>query len=177
MAKLHSLYRCRLVRRIPSACNPAVHVDGSVLIVVVRECIVVSGSDSAPRMILGVDRLSILCCCFLGAESTACVCKLWRIYFLLVPSFGRTGEWCLEWRVFLLVWVLALELWCNDTCGPPLDSSQGIAQKACLSGFWLSVWGTHGGGGQYWSSYEPLYPSSELNYVLSVSSWSPSHLR
>ena len=36
-----SLYRCRLVRQTPYACSPA--IDGSVLTVVVRECIVVFG--------------------------------------------------------------------------------------------------------------------------------------
>ena len=65
MAKLHSLYRCRLVRRTPCACSHA--VDGSVLIVVVRQCIVVSGLDPASRMLLGVGGLSVLCC-FIGAE-------------------------------------------------------------------------------------------------------------
>ena len=45
------MYRCRLVRRIPYACSPA--VDGSVLIVTVRECIVVFGSVSVPRPLLG----------------------------------------------------------------------------------------------------------------------------
>ena len=62
---LHSLYRCRLVRQTPYACNPA--VDVSVLIVAVRECIAVFGSVSAPRPILAVGTPSILCCC-LGAE-------------------------------------------------------------------------------------------------------------
>ena len=38
-----------------------------VVIVIVRECIVGSGSQSAPRLILGVGVLSVLCC-FLGAE-------------------------------------------------------------------------------------------------------------
>ena len=41
VVKLHSLYRCRLVHLTPYACNPA--LDGSVLTVVVRECIVVFG--------------------------------------------------------------------------------------------------------------------------------------
>ena len=41
--KLHSLYRCSLVHRKPYACSPA--VDGSVLIVAVRKCIVVFGSE------------------------------------------------------------------------------------------------------------------------------------
>ena len=63
--KLHSLYICRLVRRTPYACNPT--VDGSVLIVAVRECIIVFGSVSAPRPILGVDAPPVLCC-YLGAE-------------------------------------------------------------------------------------------------------------
>ena len=52
MANLHSLYKCRWARRTPYACSPV--VDGIVLIVVVRECIVVSGSDSALCMLLGV---------------------------------------------------------------------------------------------------------------------------
>ena len=60
VVKLHSLYRCRLVRLTPYACSPA--IDGSVLSVVVRECIVVFGSVSAPRPILGVDAPSVLCC-------------------------------------------------------------------------------------------------------------------
>ena len=53
MVKLHSQYRCRLVRQTPCACSPA--VDDSVLIVVMRECIVVFGLVSAPRPLLGVD--------------------------------------------------------------------------------------------------------------------------
>ena len=63
--KLHSLYRCCFVRLTPYACSPV--IDGSVLTVVVRECIVVFGSVSAPRPILGVGAPSVLCC-FLGAE-------------------------------------------------------------------------------------------------------------
>ena len=50
VVKLHSLYRCCLVRRTPYACSPAVY--GSVLIVAVRECIVASGSVSVPRPLL-----------------------------------------------------------------------------------------------------------------------------
>ena len=50
--KLHSHYRCRLVRRTPYACRPA--IDGSVPIVAVRECIVAFGPVSAPRALLGV---------------------------------------------------------------------------------------------------------------------------
>ena len=69
--KLHSLYISHLVRLTPYACSPA--IDGSVLTVAVRECIVVSGSVSAPRPILGVDALSVLCC-FLGAEYLPRVC-------------------------------------------------------------------------------------------------------
>ena len=65
VVKLHSLYRCLLVRLTPYACSPA--LDGSVLTVVVRECIVVFGSVSAPRPIFGVAAPSVLCC-FLGAE-------------------------------------------------------------------------------------------------------------
>ena len=64
VAKLHGQYRCCLVRLTPGACSLA--VDGSVLIVVVRECIVISFSVSAPRPLLGVSGLSVLCC-FLGA--------------------------------------------------------------------------------------------------------------
>ena len=64
MVKLHSQYRCRLVHETPYACSPA--IDGSVLIVAVRECIVASGSVSAPRPRLGVDGPLVLCCC-LGA--------------------------------------------------------------------------------------------------------------
>ena len=41
VVKLHSLYRCRLVCQTPYACSPAIY--GSVLIVVVRVCIVVFG--------------------------------------------------------------------------------------------------------------------------------------
>ena len=44
VVKLHSLYRCCLVRRTPYDCCPA--VGGSVLIVAVRECIVAFGSVS-----------------------------------------------------------------------------------------------------------------------------------
>ena len=62
---LHSLYRLNLVRRTPYACSPT--VDFSVMIVAVRECIVASGSVSAPRPLLGVGAPSVLCCC-LGAE-------------------------------------------------------------------------------------------------------------
>ena len=61
VVKLHSLYRCRLVRQTPYACSPV--IDGSVLIVAVRECIVVFSSVSAPRPILGVGAPSVLCCC------------------------------------------------------------------------------------------------------------------
>ena len=88
MAKLHSLYRCRLVRRTPGACSPAVDV----LIIVVRECIIVSGSVSVPRPLLGVGGLSVLCC-FLGAEwpNLPCVCAVLEDYFL-APSLGRTVE-------------------------------------------------------------------------------------
>ena len=63
MAILHSLYRCCLVRRTPCACGPAVYA--SVLIVVVRDCIVVSISGLCP--LLGVGGLSVHCC-FLGAQ-------------------------------------------------------------------------------------------------------------
>ena len=89
VVKLHSMYRCRLVRPTPYACSPA--IDGSVLTVAVRECIVVFGSVSAPYPILGVDAPSVLCC-FLVAESTAYVCRFLWLSFLLVPSLGRTVE-------------------------------------------------------------------------------------
>ena len=65
LVKLHSLYRCCLVRLTPYACSPA--IDGSVLAVVVRECIAVFGSVSASCSILGVDAPSVLYC-FLGNE-------------------------------------------------------------------------------------------------------------
>ena len=39
VVKLHSMYRCRLIRLTPYACSTA--IDGSVLTVVVRECIIV----------------------------------------------------------------------------------------------------------------------------------------
>ena len=58
VVKLHSLYRCRLVLRIPYACSPA--IDGGVLIEAGRECIVVFGSVSVPRPILGVGAPSVL---------------------------------------------------------------------------------------------------------------------
>ena len=53
------MYICRLVRLTPYACSPA--IDGSALTVAVRECIVVFGSISALRPILGVDAPSVLC--------------------------------------------------------------------------------------------------------------------
>ena len=59
--KLHSLYRCRLVLRTQYACSRA--IDGSILIVAGRECIVDFGPGSAPRPILGVGAPSVLCCC------------------------------------------------------------------------------------------------------------------
>ena len=49
VVKLHSMYKCRLVLRTPYACNPA--IDGSVLIVTGRECIVVYGPVSVPHPI------------------------------------------------------------------------------------------------------------------------------
>ena len=58
-------YRCRLVRR--SSCPSSHVVDGSVLIVAVRQYIVVSGSVFAPRPLLVVGGPSVRCC-FLGAE-------------------------------------------------------------------------------------------------------------
>ena len=60
VVKLHSMYKCRLVLRTPYACNPV--IDGSVLIVTGRECIVVYGSISAPHPISGVGAPSVLCC-------------------------------------------------------------------------------------------------------------------
>ena len=51
VVKLHSLYKCRLVRRTPYACSPVIYRGG--LIVAGREYIVVFGSYSAPRPILG----------------------------------------------------------------------------------------------------------------------------
>ena len=59
--KPHCLYRCRMVLRTPYDCSPA--IDGSVLIVAGRECIVVFGSVSVPRPLLGVGAPSVLCCC------------------------------------------------------------------------------------------------------------------
>ena len=61
VVKLHSPNRYRLDRRTPYAYSLA--VDGSILIVAVRECIVVFGSVSAPRPILGVGAPSVLCRC------------------------------------------------------------------------------------------------------------------
>ena len=61
VVKLHIMYRCRLVLRTPYACSPV--IDGSVLIVAGKECIVVFGSVSFPRPILGVGVPSVLCCC------------------------------------------------------------------------------------------------------------------
>ena len=65
VVKLHILDRCRLLRLTPYDCSPATY--GSVLTVAVRECIIVFGSVSASRPILGVDSPSVLSCC-LGAE-------------------------------------------------------------------------------------------------------------
>ena len=59
------MYRCRTVRLTFCVCSPA--IDGSVMTVAVRECIVVFGSVSAPRSILGMDDPSVLCW-FLVAE-------------------------------------------------------------------------------------------------------------
>ena len=61
VVKLHCLYICRLVLRTPYAFSPA--IDGSVLIVAGRECIVVFGSVSVPRPLLGVGAPSVLGCC------------------------------------------------------------------------------------------------------------------
>ena len=35
----------------------------------------------------------------LMTESTTCVCRFWRLAFLLAPSQGRAVERCLKWRV------------------------------------------------------------------------------
>ena len=59
VVKLHGIYICCLVCLTPYACSPA--ICGSVLTVAVREYIVVFGSVSAPRPILGVDALSVDC--------------------------------------------------------------------------------------------------------------------
>ena len=59
--KLHRLYRCHFVLRTPYACSPP--IDGSVMIVAGRECIVVFGSFSVPHPILGVGAPSVLFCC------------------------------------------------------------------------------------------------------------------
>ena len=74
MVKLHSLYGCCLVHLTPYACSPA--VDGSVLIVAVREFIVVFGPVSVPLPILGVGAPSVLRY-YLGAEYPIppCVCS------------------------------------------------------------------------------------------------------
>ena len=99
VVKLHSQYRYLLVRRTACAYSPA--VDGSVLIVAVRKCIVVYGSISAPRPVLGVGSPSVLCC-LLGAyrPNIPCVlCRFWRLSFLIVPCLGRTFELCQELRV------------------------------------------------------------------------------
>ena len=92
VAKLYSQYICHLVRRTPGACSPV--VDGSILIVVVRECIVISSSVSAPCPLLGVGGLSVLCC-FLGAEwpNLPRVCAgSGRFSSFLRLVFGRTVE-------------------------------------------------------------------------------------
>ena len=79
MVKLHSLYRCRLVRLTPYACSPA--IDGSVLTVVVRECTVVFSSVSSPRPILGVGAPSVLCC-FLELN-----CRINRVCVHILVAF------------------------------------------------------------------------------------------
>ena len=90
---------CRLIRLTPYACSPA--IDGSVLFVVVRECIVVFGWVSAPRPILGGGRFfsTLLFPWSWIAESTACVRRFWWLSIRLEPSLGRTVEWCLDRRV------------------------------------------------------------------------------
>ena len=62
VVKLYTLYRCRLVRRTPYACSPA--IDCSVLIVAGSECIIVFGSVSAPSPILEVGGASSVLCCY-----------------------------------------------------------------------------------------------------------------
>ena len=64
VGKLHNMYRCRLVLRTPYACSSA--IDGSVLIVTRKECIVVFGLIYVPHSILGAGAPSVLCC-FPGA--------------------------------------------------------------------------------------------------------------
>ena len=54
LATCTSAVRCK---RTPYACSPA--MDGSVLIVAVRDCIVAFGSVSAPRPISGVGAPSV----------------------------------------------------------------------------------------------------------------------
>ena len=61
VVKLHSLYRCRLVFPTPYVCSPA--MDGSVLIIARRECIVVFRLESVHHPILGVGAPSVLCGC------------------------------------------------------------------------------------------------------------------
>ena len=86
----------------PYACSPA--IDGSVLTVAVRECIVVFGSVSAPRSILGVDAPSVLCC-FLAAEYLnlprmrgdsggipSCLCRVYEEQLCDVWS-GESRSW------------------------------------------------------------------------------------
>ena len=86
------MYRCRLVRRTPYACSPA--LDGSVLIVAVKECIFAFGSVIAPSPIFWVGAPSLLCCC-LGAEwaNISCVCADLEAFVLLAPILGITVEW------------------------------------------------------------------------------------
>ena len=85
--ELNSQYRCRLVCRTPCACSPVLY--GSVLIVVVREYIVVSGSVSAPRPPMGVGGLSVLCS-FLGAG--------WPIYLVCMQVLDAFFLACAESR-------------------------------------------------------------------------------
>ena len=61
VVKLHGMYRCRFVLRTPYACSP--EIDGSVLIVAGRECIVVFGSVSVLPSLLGVGAPLVPCCC------------------------------------------------------------------------------------------------------------------
>ena len=95
VVKLHSLYICRLVRRTPYDCSHA--VDGSVLIVVVREYIVSFGSVSVPRPLLGMGAPSVLCWflrVILGMVETISFhgsINLWMNYILLVAMITSSG--------------------------------------------------------------------------------------
>ena len=94
----------RLVRLTPYACSPAIY--GSVLTVVVRECLVVFCWVSAARSIFGDGRFfsTLLFPWSWISESTACVCRFWWISILLESSLGRTVEWCLEYSLLHGSW-------------------------------------------------------------------------